>query len=88
MSTKEIVHSKMRKSKTDTFLVSFQRTGKQTGPCEHRKSCNSALAAFAVKSPAYSWSGFDEVYHLEGGICEILGRGPKEDTMGRRMLCC
>ena len=69
--------------KTDTFREFPAYVKENLDPAKHKKVamfCTSGIRC--EKSTAYMLEqGFDEVYHLEGGILKYLEDVPKEDTM-------
>jgi UPF0176 protein len=68
---------------TETFREFPEYVEKNLDPKKHKKVAMFCTGGIRCeKSTAYmKEQGFDEVYHLEGGILKYLEEVPKEDTM-------
>ncbi|KZX77543.1 hypothetical protein A3715_01955 [Oleiphilus sp. HI0009] len=69
--------------KTDTFREFPAYVDEHLDPAKHKKVAMFCTGGIRCeKSTAFlKEKGFDEVYHLEGGILKYLEEVPKEDTM-------
>ena len=69
--------------KTDTFREFPDYVAKELDPSKHKKVAMFCTGGIRCeKSTAYlKEQGFEEVYHLEGGILQYLEDVPKDDTM-------
>jgi UPF0176 protein len=75
---------------TTTFREFPEYTEKNLNPALHKKVAMFCTGGIRCeKSTAYlKEQGFDEVYHLEGGILKYLEEVPKEESMWEgRMFC-
>lgn len=68
---------------TKTFREFPEYTEKHLNPAQHKKVAMFCTGGIRCeKSTAYlKQQGFDEVYHLEGGILKYLEEVPKEESM-------
>jgi UPF0176 protein len=69
--------------KTETFREFPEYVAKELDPSKHKKVAMFCTGGIRCeKSTAYlKEQGFEEVYHLEGGILQYLEDVPKEETM-------